>query len=200
MSHVIKLTPWLDCIHLLFCCLLTGVSITENVSNSILSYFNEYLPSPFTTRCPTSFDICGSYSHNTHITPQHRLKHPKANKLLAHSHTYIWWRLLQFLAWPRPEQAAHPAKRNYLLLSSQMAGRVSFVGKLPSQMMMKNVKASKSANGKRCNRSVACFCPVKWQKDCHFLSFPMPHFPSALMMIKCYAEFLGEASTHFVGQ
>jgi len=73
-------------------------------------------------------------------------------------------------------------------------------------MMMKNVKASKSANGKRCNRSVASFpvCLFFPRKMAEGLPLPLlfysPPFPSTLTMIKCGAEFFGEASTHFVGQ
>lgn len=72
--------------------LLTGVSITENVSNSILSYFNECFPLPPSPALPTclhpaaapSFDVCGS---NTHTHTHTAGDEAKANKLLAHSHT-----------------------------------------------------------------------------------------------------------------
>jgi len=130
-----------------------------------------HIPFFIKTCCPTSFDICGS-NRREHTTTQ--AKQPKANKLLAHSHTSgNRMALLQFLAWPKEELAA---KRNYLLLSSQMAGRV-FVGKAAFVMMMKNVKASKSANGKRCIVTgvlLPLYFPVKRQKDClshpHYLS------------------------------
>jgi len=81
-----------------------------------------------------------------------------------------------------------------------MAGRV-FVGKAAFVMMMKNVKASKSANGKRCIVT-GVLLPEFTRKKAEGLPFAsaLPFPTPTLMMIKCDAEFLGETSTHFVGQ